>query len=65
MTLTSKRAGRFIRTGAITLAMLSPIGAAHAHDDLILHAFQTGTDGGGPQAGVIADKSGNLYGTTL
>jgi uncharacterized repeat protein (TIGR03803 family) len=30
----------------------------------VLHSFQS-TDGSGPQAGVIEDNSGNLYGTTL
>ncbi|HEX4160080.1 MAG TPA: choice-of-anchor tandem repeat GloVer-containing protein [Rhizomicrobium sp.] len=29
-----------------------------------LHAFTGGDDGGYPSAGVIADKAGNLYGTT-
>lgn len=30
----------------------------------VLHAFSGGSDGGFPAGGVIADKSGNLYGTT-
>jgi uncharacterized repeat protein (TIGR03803 family) len=30
-----------------------------------LYAFTGGSDGGGPTGGVIADSSGNLYGTTL
>jgi uncharacterized repeat protein (TIGR03803 family) len=30
----------------------------------VLHSFQGGTDGSFPQAGVILDKTGNLYGTT-
>jgi uncharacterized repeat protein (TIGR03803 family) len=30
----------------------------------VLHAFTGGADGGGPQAGVIRDSAGNLYGTT-
>src|SRR5207249_2723210 len=29
----------------------------------ILHSF-TGVDGGGPQAGLVMDSAGNLYGTT-
>ena len=65
MTLTSKRAGRLFQTVAIMLPMLMQIGAARAHDDVILYTFHGGTDGDGPYAGVIADKSGNLYGTTF
>ena len=30
----------------------------------VLHNFSTGTDGSGPQAGLIFDAAGNLYGTT-
>ena len=30
----------------------------------VLYSFGEGTDGGGPYAGVIFDKNGNLYGTT-
>jgi len=30
----------------------------------VLHAFQGGNDGANPQSGLIADKQGNLYGTT-
>src|SRR5258708_38351446 len=29
-----------------------------------MHAFDGGADGGNPQAGVIRDAAGNLYGTT-
>ncbi|HTA22887.1 MAG TPA: choice-of-anchor tandem repeat GloVer-containing protein [Terriglobales bacterium] len=32
--------------------------------ETVLYAFTNGTDGSTPAAGVIADKSGNLYGTT-
>jgi uncharacterized repeat protein (TIGR03803 family) len=31
--------------------------------ETVLHAFTGGSDGGAPQAGVIADEAGNLYGT--
>ena len=35
-----------------------------AKRETILHAF-TGPDGINPEAGVVRDKAGNLYGTTL
>jgi uncharacterized repeat protein (TIGR03803 family) len=33
--------------------------------ETVLHAFQAGNDGADPYAGVILDKLGNLYGTTM
>jgi uncharacterized repeat protein (TIGR03803 family) len=30
----------------------------------VLYTFTDGADGGGPEAGVVRDKAGNLYGTT-
>src|SRR3984885_2522285 len=33
--------------------------------ETILYAFQGGTDGNWPAAGVVFDKAGNLYGTTV
>jgi len=38
---------------------LDPIGK-----ETVLHTFSSGTDGGGPDGGVIRDSAGNLYGTT-
>ena len=45
--------------GAGTVFKIDPTGT-----ETILHAFTGGTDGGNPQAGVIRDAAGNLYGTT-
>jgi uncharacterized repeat protein (TIGR03803 family) len=42
---------------------LSPSGSTWT--ETVLHTFMNGNDGGGPQGGVIFDKTGNLYGTTL
>ncbi|HEY3778539.1 MAG TPA: choice-of-anchor tandem repeat GloVer-containing protein [Rhizomicrobium sp.] len=32
--------------------------------ETVLHAFASGSDGDSPEAGLIADKAGNMYGTT-
>jgi len=45
--------------GCGTVFKISPEGA-----ETVLYAFQGGEDGDLPFSGVIADKSGNLYGTT-
>jgi len=45
------------------LLLSVPFSSAVATEKLV-HAFQGGSDGFAPQAGVIADTSGNLYGTT-
>lgn len=40
----------------------------HGHGawtEKVLHTFGSGTDGGQPYAGLVADGSGNLYGTTV
>jgi uncharacterized repeat protein (TIGR03803 family) len=36
-----------------------------AGQETVLYSFTGGADGGGPQAGVIRDSEGNLYGTTV
>jgi uncharacterized repeat protein (TIGR03803 family) len=42
-----------------------PSGGSGPWTETTLYAFQNGNDGGYPQAGLIFDNSGNLYGTTL
>jgi uncharacterized repeat protein (TIGR03803 family) len=32
--------------------------------ETVLHSFAGGSDGSAPEAGLTADQSGNLYGTT-
>jgi uncharacterized repeat protein (TIGR03803 family) len=46
------------------LAMAAAGGASTATIETVLHSF-TGSDGRNPQAGLIADSAGNLYGTTV
>jgi uncharacterized repeat protein (TIGR03803 family) len=38
---------------------------APSRTETVLYAFTGGSDGGSPVAGLIADSSGNLYGTTV
>jgi uncharacterized repeat protein (TIGR03803 family) len=45
--------------GCGTVFKLDPAG-----NETILHSFSGGTDGAAPQAGLIMDSSGTLYGTT-
>ncbi|MGH6848236.1 MAG: choice-of-anchor tandem repeat GloVer-containing protein [Methylocella sp.] len=47
-------------SGAGVVFKLSPGGT-----ETVLHAFAGGSDGANPVAGLIADSSGNLYGTAL
>lgn len=42
---------------------LSPVG--DHWNETVLHNFQGGNDGCGPEGGLIFDQSGNLYGTTV
>jgi uncharacterized repeat protein (TIGR03803 family) len=65
--LRSSRAGNLYGTtflggayGGGVVFMVSPGGG-----EKVLYNFTGGADGGQPWAGVIADRSGNLYGTTM
>jgi len=46
------------------LALLLASAAASAATEKILYAFKGGTDGNTPEAGLVFDGAGNLYGTT-
>jgi uncharacterized repeat protein (TIGR03803 family) len=52
-----------LRTALLALVAAGCIPGA-AQTETVLYDFQGGADGSQPAAGVIADKEGNLYGTT-
>jgi uncharacterized repeat protein (TIGR03803 family) len=54
---------RGILAGRVALALLGSGGAAHGATEKVLHAFQGGSDGAIPVAGLI-NVGGTLYGTT-
>src|SRR5580698_2473422 len=53
----------FLRQNAITIFMLSLALCAHAQTYTVLHNF-SGSDGSSPDAALIRDSAGNLYGAT-
>jgi uncharacterized repeat protein (TIGR03803 family) len=60
---------RSLRTICATLVVLSflnltPRSQALAASESVLWSFGSGTDGVNPAGGLVADKNGNLYGTT-
>lgn len=48
----------------IILSLALFLGSAFASNEKVLHTFNGGSDGSYPVAAMIADRSGNLYGTT-
>src|ERR1022692_1864631 len=55
---------------ALTMTILRALAAsvlpaqAQGYAETVLHSFSGGTDGGLPDAGVVLDAQGNMYGTT-
>jgi uncharacterized repeat protein (TIGR03803 family) len=55
-----------VRAGSVTAAVLALLisPSAHAGSFRVVHSFAGGKSGGYPEAGVIRDRAGDLYGTT-
>ena len=50
---------------AMCVLLVLPAPAAQAQTYTVLHNFTNGSDGGFPQAGLVMDRAGNLYGTAV
>lgn len=50
---------------AIALILFMPIDNAYARGDVVLYAFQGGSDGAYPNGGIVGIAGGDLYGETL
>jgi len=58
--------GAIAASSILALILLAAGMPAMAQQEKVLHSFaQNGRDGASPDAGVIVDKAGNIYGTTL
>lgn len=61
------RASRFLSAASLTLGLAaawSTIAVFPAAAASVLYSFKGGSDGSNPEASLIADQAGNLYGTT-
>jgi uncharacterized repeat protein (TIGR03803 family) len=58
---------RKLGAGALSLAVVLGLLTfpSHAQTFTVLHNFKGGTDGASPEAGLVMDAKGNLYGTTV
>ncbi len=56
--------GVAVLAAVLGIALCAP-SALHSQTFTVLHRFSGGTDGENPQAGLVRDSAGNLYGTTI
>jgi len=50
---------------SLVLGLVVPLHGAQAAKETVLYSWTWGTDGSQPEAGLIRDKAGNLFGTTV
>jgi uncharacterized repeat protein (TIGR03803 family) len=62
--MTSQAASTALTLAVAFLLAVITTQPSQARTFTVLHNF-TGADGAGPQAGLVRDKAGNLYGTTV
>src|SRR5579863_3206965 len=55
----------FARIAVMVALLVSPVRNAWASTEKVLYAFAGGSDGYRPLGGLIFDRAGNLYGTTI
>jgi uncharacterized repeat protein (TIGR03803 family) len=58
------RTAALISLSILVILTVVPSGQSRAQTFQVIHNFSGGTDGAVPLAGLIADRAGNLYGTT-
>ena len=61
----SKSPLTFDRVLSLSFAVLLTIGTAFTTAEKVVYSFQGSPDGQIPQGTLVADSSGNLYGTTI
>src|SRR6202167_4563082 len=59
-----KKSSLAVTLALATFAVILLATSIRANAEKVLYSFQGGSDGSYPTAGLIADKAGNLYGTT-